>query len=47
MLENRMVVDSEWIEEGYRTRHENLFQRQARALKEIEEEEKYEPIRDR
>ena len=51
MLENRMLIDEEWGELEYGVRHETLFQRHARTVREIENEygrkEQYESLRNR
>ena len=51
MIENRMVIDEEWGELEYGVKHEALFQRKARIVKEIENEyrrkEQYESLRNR
>lgn len=51
MLENRVLIDEEWGELEYGVRHETLFQRHARTMREIENEyrrkQQHESLRNR
>lgn len=50
MLENRMAIDEEWGELEYGVKHETLFHRKARTVREIENEyrrEQHESVRNR
>ena len=50
MLENRMLIDEEWGELEYGVKHESLFRRKARIVKEIENEyrrKQHESVRNR
>lgn len=40
LIENRMVVDSEWDEIEYGVKHQNRYQRQREAYEQAEREEK-------